>query len=39
MQSLQTTPVVHAFPQLRRFAFLSPLNQRWIADYLTFHRI
>ena len=35
MQSLQTTPVVHAFPQLRRFAFLSPLNQRFIADYLT----
>ena len=35
MQSLQTTPVVHAFPQLRRFAFLSPQNQRLIADYLT----
>jgi site-specific recombinase XerD len=35
MQSLQTTLAVHAFPQLRRFAFLSPLNQCFIADYLT----
>jgi hypothetical protein len=28
MQSLQTTPTVHTFPQLRRFAFLSLLNPR-----------
>ena len=35
MQSLQTTLAVHAFPQLRRFAFLSPLNQCFITDYLT----
>ncbi len=39
MQSLQPTPVRHAFPQLRRLHFFSPHNQRLIADYLTHLRV
>ena len=34
MQSLHTTPVVHAFPQLRRWYFLRAQNQGWVAAYL-----
>lgn len=34
MQSLQTTPVVHAFPQLRRLHCLSLQNQELVATYL-----
>ncbi len=34
MQSLQTTPVLHAFPQLRRLHCLSPQNQELVATYL-----
>ena len=39
MQSLQPTPVRHAFPQLRRLHFFSPHNQHLIADYLTHLRV
>lgn len=39
MQSLQPTPVRHAFPQLRRLHLFSPHNQRLIADYLTHLRV
>jgi site-specific recombinase XerD len=35
MQRLQSTRTLPTCPQLRRFAFLSPQNQGWIADYLT----
>ena len=35
MQRLQPTHTYPTCPQLRRFAFLSPQNQCWIADYLT----
>jgi integrase/recombinase XerD len=35
MQRLQPTRTLPTCPQLRRFAFLSPQNQRVIADYLT----
>ena len=35
MQRLQPARTLHTCPQLRRFAFLSPQNQGWIADYLT----
>jgi integrase/recombinase XerD len=35
MQRLQPTRTRPTCPQLRRFAFLSPQNQCWIADYLT----
>ena len=35
MQRLQPTRPLPTCPQLRRFAFLSPPNQGWIADYLT----
>jgi integrase/recombinase XerD len=34
MQRLQPTHTLHTYPELRRFTFLSPQNQRWIADYL-----
>src|SRR5712691_5698520 len=34
MQSLQTTPMVHAFPQLRRLHCLSSQNQELVATYL-----
>ena len=34
MQRLQPTRPLPTCPQLRRFAFLSPQNQGWIADYL-----
>ena len=34
MQRLQTTPVVHAFPQLRRLHCLSPQNQALVATSL-----
>jgi len=34
MQRLQPTHTIHTYPELRRFTFLSPRNQRWIADYL-----
>src|SRR5215510_6719910 len=39
MQRLQPTRTLPTSPQLRRFAFLSPQNQGWIADYLTHLRI
>jgi hypothetical protein len=35
MPRLQPTHPLHTCPALRRFAFLSPQHQRWIADYLT----
>src|SRR6266446_7223977 len=35
MQRLQPTRTLPTCRQLRRFAFLSPQNQGWIADYLT----
>src|SRR4029450_11067520 len=35
MPRLQPTHPLHTCPELRRFAFLSPQNQLWIADYLT----
>ena len=34
MQSLQTTPVLHAFPQLRRLHCLSPQTQELATTYL-----
>jgi integrase/recombinase XerD len=35
MQSLQPTPTLHAFPQLRRLHCFSPYNQALVAAYLT----
>jgi hypothetical protein len=39
MQRLQITPVVHAFPQLRRLHYLSPQNQELVTTYLAHLRV